>query len=101
MATFTNTLPVLQNVINHLFLPPRLPNTADNVPLHGELLSRVLSALQAFKSFFAGDDEKALCLIEECLQSLSECLNTTGGLVEEKVLEMLKGLKQTGKNHSL
>jgi hypothetical protein len=84
-------------LINHVFLPPKLPHQDDTNPVHEKtLLETVSTALQRFRSYFLPSERLEL---DRCIRMINALvyLRDGNGFLNLAVLDKeLVGLSNTG-----
>lgn len=88
--------------INHLFLPPKLPQSDDHDPeLDTALLRLVKEALVGFGSFISDDQKTTLKNVFEAVSCLFVSRDSNGDVNKERLLRLLRHLRTVrwGKYH--
>ncbi|OGM45290.1 hypothetical protein ABOM_006397 [Aspergillus bombycis] len=88
---------VLEYLINHVFLPPRVPQQDDNDPSHERALVKVvIDALREFKCYVTTEWHSTTDLVIAMVQNLQSLLETNGFMSQEQLLASLKRLCTDG-----
>ncbi|QSZ28812.1 hypothetical protein DSL72_003317 [Monilinia vaccinii-corymbosi] len=91
MATSTNAL--LESLINHIVLPPRLPGTEDKNELLGvELMGRFIAAAKVMRDIKGNDLSKNWDWIRRSLE-IAKFLNAQGSLTKASLLSEFRDLQ--------
>ena len=92
----------LNYIINHVFLPPKLPQKDDGDATKSvALIEEVLAALKLFQAHVS-EQEKSIWT--SCLKMVGNMIHLrdhSGGLVAEEVETMLREMMDGGKNESV
>jgi hypothetical protein len=85
-------------IINHVFLPPKLPQKDDfNQSMEVDLLGMVLEALQKFLSFSVSQaDADIINQTIGMMKTLVSVLDKTGALLETQLTQAMASLSQNG-----
>lgn len=86
-------------LINHLFLPPKLPGGSDVNSDHDTfLLEMTINSLRSLKSLVQSDQAVSVQQIIDMLFNLRDIRDARGNVDEEKLVKILKSLGKTGKH---
>lgn len=80
----------LKSIVNHVFLPPKLPGEEDNTPFAGTLADMLISAFQGFVS----DLGKASVVEQEAVSPMLRAINAVQNF--KAVLEATGNISETG-----
>ncbi|KAF7592066.1 hypothetical protein BBP40_000732 [Aspergillus hancockii] len=87
----------LEYLINHVFLPPKVPQEDDYNSDHEKLLLKVvLDALTIFKRHVPTEWLSTIDLVIDMVQNIKSMLDDKGFMNEEGLRESLQGLSVTG-----
>lgn len=80
-------------LVNHLFLPPRLPAVSDDSFEHDDvLLELVIHALEDFSSGLSQDERDTMQHVISALSHIAQMRDNEGGIDERRLLDNLKNL---------
>ena len=89
----------LNYIIDHVFLPLRLPLEDDsNVAKDASLAEGVLAALRLFQAYIPTQERLEWILRINLVDSMLQIRNHFGGLIAEKVKIFLRGMADGGMN---
>jgi hypothetical protein len=88
-------LKALPHAINHVFLPPKLPQSDDfDSTFDDALLDMVLTSLQDFKHLVKEDSIDA---VTDLIRNIRAVRGDSGAINEESLKVALQGLREKGK----
>lgn len=96
MGTQSPALETLHYILNHVFLPPKLPQEDDNVqPNLGDIILCQLAydAAVQFPQYLLGNQHKQWAVVTKMLKNL---LDTTQAFEKEEIALKIENLGDTG-----
>lgn len=88
---------ILNYIINHVFLPPKLPQSDDSShDMSSILMERFIGAMKEFQSFLPQEDSARWSVCTECFQRTLELREQGGKFSGEKFGLALKQMASGG-----
>ena len=88
---------ILQKIIHHVFLPPRIPAGEDDGSWAPTLLEYVLSSLHKFQHLQSDEAVTVVAKAIVGIESFQETLTASGGTSGPKLLALLNSIDHNGK----
>lgn len=91
----------LQSIINHVFLPPQLPDTQDTVFDHSNIAELVIASLYKFAAISQGSDREKVSTAITAITNFVRLRDAAGAINDEKLRDILPSAAKAGKLHHI
>lgn len=92
---------ILNCIINHVTLPPKLPTCPEGIPFSSTLLDLLLHSLTAFRKSCGSVEEKLCSGLIQAVNMLEECHSEQNIILKEKLACQISRVVAAGKKSFL